>query len=313
MERKNQGNPFENVTPFDVDLQWFAEDTVGGETEETTDGGEKADVTDASKGPDKPPEKSPDKPRWFGTWVGQAPDKYRKDEAKLDDLLKHKNIGEVLDRMYAAEEKATFKPPESAEAYGFAEVEFPKELQSDDYKPYREAITAYFGEVDKVIQEMAHKNGWSKESAQEAQALFVKQVFEQEKAARGAFEKAKTDGLETLKKDWKGDFEPNVEVSRRAIETFGKDALVALFDELGVSNHPAVTKTFYEIGKAMGEGTLVPGTGGAAELSPEEQKQADLKERYKNSPEMFGERKETPAAAIPENLKGRYKSMEKLE
>jgi len=308
MERKNQGNPFDHV-----DLQWFAEDTVGGETEETTSGGKTAETTDDSKASDKPPEKSPDKPRWFGTWVGQATPKYRDDEAKLDDLLKHKNIGEVLDRMYAAEEKAAFKPPESAEGYEFAEVEFPEELQSDDYKPYREAITAYFGEVDKAIQEMAHKNGWSKESAQEAQALFVKQVFEQEKAAREAFEKAKTDGLEALKKDWKGDFEPNVEVSRRAIETFGKEALVALFDELGVSNHPAVTKMFYEIGKAMGEDTLVPGTGKPAELSPEEQKQADLKDRYKNSPEMFGERKDIPVAEVSEANKARYPSMGKLE
>jgi len=301
MERKNQGNPFDHV-----DLQWFAEDPP---VEPVVD-------PPVVEPPVEPvvPSKPPDaKPRWFGTWVGQAPDKYRKDEAKLDDLLKHKNIGEVLDRMYAAEEKATFKPPESPDAYEFAEVEFPKELQSDDYKPYREAITAYFGEVDKALREIAHKNGLSKEAAQEFNALFVKQVFEQEKAAREAFEKAKTDGIEALKKDWKGDFEPNVEVSRRALETFGKEALVALFDELGVSNHPAVTKTFYNIGKAMGEDTLVPGTGKPAELSPEEQKQADLKERYNNSPEMFGERQETPAAVIPENLKGRYKSMETPE
>jgi len=301
MERKNQGNPFDHV-----DLQWFAEDPP---VEPVVD----PPVVEPPVEPVVPPKPPDAKPRWFGTWVGQAPDKYRKDETKLDDLLKHKNIGEVLDRMYAAEEKATFKPPESAEAYEFVEVEFPKELQSDDYKPYREAITAYFGEVDKALREIAHKNGLSKEAAQEFNALFVKQVFEQEKAAREAFEKAKTDGIEALKKDWKGDFEPNVEVSRRALETFGKEALVALFDELGVSNHPAVTKTFYNIGKAMGEDTLVPGTGKPAELSPEEQKQADLKKRYNNSPEMFGERRETPTAVIPENLKGRYKSMETPE
>ena len=291
-----------HLNPFgQVHLQWFAEDPP---VEPVVD----PPVVEPPVEPVIPP-KPPEKAKYDGTFLAQAPDKYKKDPKYLEDLLKHKSWGEVLDRMYAAEEKATFKPPESPEAYEFAAAEFPKELQSDDYKPYREAITAYFGEVDKAIQEMAHKNGWSKESAQEAQALFVKQVFEQEKAAREAFEKAKTDGLEALKKDWKGDFEPNVEVSRRAIVTFGKDALVALFDELGVSNHPAVTKTFYEIGKAMGEDTLVPGTGKPADLSPEEQKQADLKKRYPKSPEMFGERGEIPAVEVSEANRGRYPSM----
>ena len=294
-------NPFGHVH-----LQWFAEGDPDPDPGTPTEG------EPVEKPPDKPAEKPPEKPperaKYDGTFLAQAPDKYKKDPKYLEDLLKHKSWGEVLDRMYAAEEKAAFKPPESPKAYEFAPAEFPEELKGDDYKPYREAITAYFGEVDKAIQEMAHKNGWSKESAQEAQSLFVKQVFEQEKAAREAFEKAKSDGLEALKKDWKGDFEPNAEVSRRAIKTFGKEALVALFDELGVSNHPAVTKTFYEIGKAMGEGTLVPSST-THELSPEEQKKANLKERYKNSPEMFGEPPETPVAELSEVNKGRYPSM----
>lgn len=231
-----------------------------------------------------------DKPRWFGTWVGQAPDKYKQDESYLDDLLKHKNIGEVLDRMYAAEEKLykELQIPESPEGYEFVEVEFPEHLKGDESKQYREAITTYFTEITKAIRELAHKNGWSKESAQEAQALFVKQVFEQEQAARDAFEKAKTDGLDILKKDWKGNFNPNIEMCRRTIATFDDGSLVAdLEAEGGLVNKPSLIKFLYKVSQAMGEGVLVPGSTTPTELSPEAEKQHSLRNRYNRSPEMF--------------------------
>jgi hypothetical protein len=300
MERKNQENP-----SFDVDLQWFAEDPPVEPVVEPP----------VEEPPAEPP-KPPDKPRWFGTWVGQAPDKYRKDEAKLDDLLKHKNIGEVLDRMYEAESKLTVQAdvPEAPEGYEFAAVEFPKELEGDEQKKNREDLGAYLADATNEIRQMAHELKWPKETAQRVFKFLSDRVFGQWKSAQDAFEKAKNDGLEVLKKEWKADFGPNAELARRAIQSFGGDELVAAMDEAGISNHPAIVKAFLKIGKAMGEDTLVPGSA-THELSPEEQRQAKLKERYPkmaaSNPELFEGRTEQPLAEIPEHLKGRYPSMVK--
>lgn len=310
-------NPFEQVH-----LQWFADgdpapDPGPDPGPDPVADPKPADVAPPAKPPVKPPKmddapKPPGKQKYDGTFLAQAPDKYKKDPKYVDDLLKHKGWGDILDRMYAAEEKAPVKPPESPDEYEFAVAEFPEHLQGDNNKQYREEITAYFGEVTKAIRALAHKNGWSKESAAETQALFVAQVFEQAKAAMDASEKAKKDGTEVLTKDWKGDFGPNMEVAGRAVRTFFDPEFIAMAEENGISNDPRWIKGFYNISKAIGEDTLVPGSSTTVDVSPEAQKRAKLKDRYKNSPEMFEERDTAMVPTIPENLKGRYPSMEKV-
>ena len=310
MEQKDQvWNPSDG-TPFDVDLQWFAEDPASdsgnvtvGDPPETVSG----DADGAGSG--SPPGDPPEKPAWHGTWAGQLSPKYRDDPEKLKDLLKHKNFDEVVDRMYAAEEKAAFKPPESPDEYEFAEVEYPESLQGDEQKDNRENLGKYLAEVTNDIRQMAQELGLSKEGAQRVFKFFSDKVFGEWQAAQDAFEKAKNDGIEALKKDWKGDVGANAEIAKRAIQTFGGDELVAALDEAGISNHPSLTKAFYEIGKQMGEDTLVPGST-QGEPSAEEQKATSLKNRYNNSPEMFGDGAEVPPPEVPEHLKGRYPSME---
>ena len=299
--------------PFDhVHLQWFAEDTVGGGTEETTDGGETTETTEI-----KPPEKPPAKPveQEIPKFLSYAADKHKKDPKVVADLSKHKSWSEIVDRMYAAEGKLAEQPqvPDALEGYEFAEAVFPEELKGDERKQYREELQAYIKQETESDRKFAFENKLSPEIAKKINERFVQRLLAQEKAAREFEEKAKKDGIEALKADWKADLEPNSEIARRAIQTFGGDEIVKRLEAKGFANDPDVIKIFYTIGKGMGEDTLVPGTGKPADLSPEEQKQANLKDRYKNSPEMFGERSETPTAVIPENLKGRYKSMETPE
>lgn len=298
---------YQDPKPFEhVDLQWFAEDG-----DPAPDPGKNAEPEPTPEPEPEPKSEPPGEPP-IPKYLSYAPDKYKKDPKFLEDLSKHKSWGEILDRMYEAEGKLSERPeaPETPEGYEFAETEFPEHLQGDENKEYREAITAYLGDVAKAIRELAHKNGLSKEAAQEINTLFVKQVFDQEKAARDVFEKDKQSGLEKLKVDWKGDFEANTEISRRGIQAFGGDALVALFDELGVSNHHAIVKTFYEIGKAMGEDTLVPGSTPAKGVSEEE---AAARKRYNKSPELFELSEQKKAQGGPpepsEDLKKRYKTM----
>lgn len=312
MEQKDQvWNPADG-TPFDVDLQWFAEDPA---SDPGTTGGDPGPAggqdppNDGGTPPETPPEGA--KPRWHGTWVGQTSPKYRDDPEKLDDLLKHKNFDEVLDRMYEAESRAVAsQAPETPEGYEFGEVEFPESLQGDEQKQARENLAAYLADSTNEIRQMAHELGMGKDAAQRVFKFFQDKVFGEWQAAQEAFEKAKTDGIEALKKEWKGDAEANAEIAKRAIQTFGGDELVAALDEAGVSNHPSITKAFFEIGKQMGEDTLVPGSK-SGELSAEEQKETSLKNRYSRSPEMFGEKGTAPPPPVmPEHLKGRYPTME---
>jgi len=304
---------FQVPKPFEeVGLQWFAEGDPdpgpGGEPSGEPAGEPSGEPSGGGEPPTEPP---------VPKYLSYAPDKYKKDPEKVKDLAKHKSWGEILDRMYEAESKLKDAPqvPESPDAYEFSELVFPEELQGDEHKKYREAVTAYVGEVAKEIAAFAHENGLNKEAAKAFGDLFVKQVFAQEKAARDAYAKAKTDGEEALKTDWKANYDSNAELARRAIQTFGKDELEAAFKEAGVENHPAIIKAFYEIGKAIGEDTLVPGSGGPPEPSPEDKEQQEYKDRYKNSPDLIAdaERAEQAGGAtpeVPEELKGRYPSME---
>lgn len=53
--------------------------------------------------------------------------------------------------------------------------------------------------------------------------------------------------------------EENLTSARAAIKEFGTPDLVNLLNETGLGNHPEVIRTFYKIGKMIGNDTLVPG------------------------------------------------------
>ncbi|TPQ24930.1 hypothetical protein [Methylomonas koyamae] len=58
--------------------------------------------------------------------------------------------------------------------------------------------------------------------------------------------------------------EASLAVVPPVLKTFGSDALVELLDQTGYGNHPAIVKFFVNVGKAIGEDTLVPGGANTA-------------------------------------------------
>lgn len=58
----------------------------------------------------------------------------------------------------------------------------------------------------------------------------------------------------------RGGFEQNVGVVRRAVVEYGTPGFRQLLNEMGIGNHPEVIKTFFNIGKSMGEAST-PGGG----------------------------------------------------
>lgn len=277
--------------PFDLHLQWFADPQPA-----------PAGNPPAGPAPQPAPAPAPEL-KADGTFFAQASDKYKKDPKYLQDILGGekplKSWDGVLDRMYAAEAHAKELEgqlpviPEKPEEYEFEELKFPDFLAADEFKDLRDQVAAYLkGYDDSLRTAKLTKDGAKAESTRFRQA-----VFAQYKAAQDAFNEAREKGLQALKESWKGDFQANEELAKRAVLTFGGEELVKVFSELHLENHPLLIQAFHKIGKAIGEGELVPGTAGKTQLSEEEKKKAAMQARYNRSPELTGAQP-TPASQL---------------
>jgi len=298
-----------------VHLQWFTDPTVAVVTPPAAT--PPAPTPPAVVPPAPEPELKAD-----GTFLAQAPDKYKKDPKFLKDLLKHKSWGDVLDRLYTGEQQLTelqaklAAAPQKPEEYVFDELKFPEHLAGDVFAKHREQLGAYLKAKDEDLRALALKAGLSKEAAKVVSGFFREAIFATSKATQDDYAKQRETGLTALKAEWKGDFAAQEEIARRAILTFGGEALVA---EIaggpggGLENSPNLIKAFNKIGKAIGEGHLVPGKPGVAQPAPEQKRREELKKRYNKSPELTGEVAAATASpaeqAALDNLHKRYPSM----
>lgn len=90
--------------------------------------------------------------------------------------------------------------------------------------------------------------------------------------------RTREEGEKSLRELWGNDYDPNMEITKRAYKHFGSDDFTALLNKTGLGNHPVIVKTFYEIAKVNLNDTLIKGTQTTAE---------EYKPRYPNSPEMY--------------------------
>jgi len=67
--------------------------------------------------------------------------------------------------------------------------------------------------------------------------------------------------------DEKGDAKAGIALAKTAAIALGGEELIAAFDLTGVGDHPAVTKAFHKLGKAMEEDKFVFGNASSKELS----------------------------------------------
>lgn len=72
-------------------------------------------------------------------------------------------------------------------------------------------------------------------------------------------------GITTLKTEWKGEFDANVGLAKRAVMQFGGKPIIDWMDSTGLGNNANMIKMFANIGKALGEDLASgggEGTGG---------------------------------------------------
>lgn len=286
--------------PFDeMHLQWFAEEgEAGGESSGGKEGGE-------------PPA---EELKADGTFLAQAPDKYKKDQAFLKELLPLKSWGGVLEWAYGMKPKLQ-DAPEKPEGYEFDEVKVPEYLADEKHKAFADNLSAYIKSEQEKVRAWAHELGIGKAAAKRIAAELAGMVFNQAKAAQDEQAKQREAGLKALREEWKGDFDKNQELSKRALLTFGGQELVDKAEKMGLGDDPDFIKFLHKVGAAMGEDQLVPGATGKKQPTADEKKRQALKDRYPRSPEMHaldggsvGKPNEATLAEL-EKLKQRYPKM----
>jgi|TARA_Y100000310_G_scaffold121469_2_gene120242 hypothetical protein len=65
--------------------------------------------------------------------------------------------------------------------------------------------------------------------------------------------------LDELRGEWGGQYDTNIQIANRALNSFGGEALRGLLANAGLQNNAEVIKLFNRIGQAMGEDKLVAG------------------------------------------------------
>lgn len=154
---------------------------------------------------------------------------------------------------------------EAVKALQELEGKYAAPASADDYKlPVPEGQA---GEFAKQAAAWMHEAGipvaagqklaeqWNAFQASQAQSA---QVAQQQKAEQE---------IGTLRTEWGGQFDKNVELGRRAMQTFGVP--VEMIDSLaGKMGDAQVLKVFQAIGKSMGESTLNPGEGASSTTTP---------------------------------------------
>lgn len=116
----------------------------------------------------------------------------------------------------------------------------------------------------KAFSEFAREANLSQEAAQ---ALMDKLAPAMAQRQAEVIEATKAEWIASTKADaeFGGDkLAENLGVAKKALETFGSDALRQLLNETGLGNHPEIIRAFYRAGKAISEDRLVVGGGGVA-------------------------------------------------
>jgi hypothetical protein len=117
------------------------------------------------------------------------------------------------------------------------------------------------GEVGTQFKSLAKELGLNQEQAQKLVDLDVKRSTAQMEAVH----KASSEWLAAAQvdKEYGGDaFAENAAIAKKAIDTFGTQALKDLMQQAGLGNHPEMIRTFYRIGKAISEDRFVGGGNG---------------------------------------------------
>lgn len=156
-----------------------------------------------------------------------------------------------------ATERGFKDPAEALKALRETEGKFVVPAKPEDYGI--EVPQGQDGAFAKTAAGWFHKHGIPTAAAKGLVSDWNAFMTAQQQAADTARQQKGEQELNTLRGEWGQQYEANVELGRRAMRTFGVPA--ELIDSLAGKMGDAQTlRLFHNIGKAMGEATLNPGT-----------------------------------------------------
>ena len=136
----------------------------------------------------------------------------------------------------------TLGRPEKADGYKFTPIDgLPESLKT-------------VPEVETAVKGIFHKAGLTAHQADIIQAEYTKMMASGVMKQQEAFNNAKKVAETALRQEWAQDYDKNISMARRVVETIGGKDAVSAFGELG--NNPTVLKFLAKVGKSMSEDSI---------------------------------------------------------
>ena len=124
-------------------------------------------------------------------------------------------------------------------------------------------------EVLPEFAKVAHEAGLSKAQAAKLVEWFGGHAGQQAQAMQAQQAQAMEQGVATLRQEWGNTFDTNVAAAQRAVRLYGGDDLIKTLNDTGLGSHPAIVKTFANIGKLAQEHGLPAGNGTPGNMTKE--------------------------------------------
>jgi len=165
-----------------------------------------------------------------------------------------------------AVEPAATAPSPTEEKPADAPTSAAPETYADFTAPEGVAMDA---EVGNNLKAFAKEKGLSQEDAQKLADMGFAAVQKTQAAFQDQLTKMQAQWVADTRadKEFGGDkLAENLAVAKRALDTYGSEALVKLLNESGLGNHPEIIRYNFRVAQALNEDKLIP--GGKAPVAP---------------------------------------------
>lgn len=130
----------------------------------------------------------------------------------------------------------------------------------DEYHlPMPEDLPEDFKGDDSWFREMAHRQGLSKQQAENLYTDYYRNVAENFKTQQAERERAQAKATEELQREYGGEYNAKLTLGKRAIQEIGGADFVKYLDETGLGNDPRMIKAAIRMGELIGEDSMVAG------------------------------------------------------
>ena len=104
-----------------------------------------------------------------------------------------------------------------------------------------------------AVQQMAFDTGMTQEQVVKAVEWDAERTHQAVADVRRAVQANRRDSELSLRKEWGGEFEPNLDRARVAVQKYGSEEALGVLKNTGLGSHPAIVRMFADIGKATAE------------------------------------------------------------